>query len=335
MRARLSLPLGPRAPGELERVEFLQVLDALAHADPVDGQAQVVGDVDSDASLGRAVELGHDHAVEVEGIVELLCLCKAVLAGGRVDHEDHGHGQVLPRALAGHADDLLQLTHELGRGVQAAGGVDKGETGALALRRVEHVVADASRVAAALPGHDAHARALAPDLQLLDGGRAEGVGAADQAGHACFLGGPGDLAHRGRLARAVDAHEKHAAGQVRKGVALGHGELRRQAPRKRLLQLAGTFESFAGGLLAQVVGDLQGHLPTHVAHHEPVLEVLPEALVDLAAHVEDLGNRLTRAREALAQTVAEPHQASTTFPVALSRRWLTTWLTPSARIDTP
>ena len=200
---------------------------------------------------------------------------------------------------------------------------------------LEHVVADARRVGAALARDDLDARALAPHLQLLDGGGTEGVGAADEAAHAQLVVGVGKLAHRGGLAGAVDAHEEHARRQAGERVALGAREHLGEALRQRLAQLARRAQVLAGGLLAQVVGHLHGDLGAHVAHDERVLEVLPELLVDLAAHVEDLGDGLARAREALLEVVKQGHQASTTFPVARSRRWLTTWLTPSACIETP
>ena len=172
--------------------------------------------------------------------------------------------------------------------MQAAGRVDEDELGAAALRLLHDVVADARRVGAALARDHVDARALAPHLELLDGGGAEGVGAADQAARAGVAGAPGELAHRRGLARAVDAHEEHAAREVGERVALGRGELLGEAARQGVAQLLCAGEVLARGLLAQVVGHAHGHLGAHVAHDERVLEVLPEVLVDLAAHVEDL-----------------------------------------------
>ena len=219
--------------------------------------------------------------------------------------------------------------------MEAPGGVDEHELGAAPLGLLDHLVAHARGVGAALARHHVDARALAPDLELLDGGRAEGVGAADEAARAGLTGAPGELAHRGRLAGPVDADEQDAARKVGEGVALGGGELRGETAGQRVAKLVGTGEVLARRLLAQVVGHAHGDLGAHVTHDERVLEVLPEVLVDLAAHVEDLVDRLARALEAGPQAVEKAHYASTTFPVSRSRRWDTTRLTPSACMETP
>ncbi len=48
-------------------------------------------------------------------------------------------------------------------------------------------------------------------------------------------------------------------------------------------KLRGGLEVLLGSRIAQVVGDLNGNLGTHVSHDEGVLKVLPKVLVDLAA----------------------------------------------------
>ena len=219
--------------------------------------------------------------------------------------------------------------------MQAARRVNEHEVRGLLLGALDDVVADARGVGAALARDDLDATALAPDLELLDCRGAEGVGTADEDAFAALLGGTGELAHRGGLARAVDAHEQHAARRVVERVGLGDRERLGQALGQGLAHLVGRVEGLLGGQLAQVVDDLHGDLGAHVAHDEGVLEVLPELFVDLAAHIEDLVERLARLLEALLQAVSKPHQASTTFPVVRSSRWDTTWLTPSACMETP
>ena len=77
--------------------------------------------------------------------------------------------------------------------------------------------------------------------------------------------------------------------------------------REGVAQLVRAGEVLARGLLAQVIGHAHGKLAAHVAHHERVLEVLPEVLVDLAAHVEELVHGLARAGEAMLQPVKKSH----------------------------
>ena len=121
-----------------------------------------MGNGDGDAALGGPVELGDDDSVQVEGVVELLRLRQAVLPGRGVDDEDDRDGR--GGAAAGDAHDLRELAHKLGRAVQAPGRVHEHELGPLPLGTLDHVVADACRVGAALARHDLGARALAPDL---------------------------------------------------------------------------------------------------------------------------------------------------------------------------
>ena len=138
--------------------------------------------------------------------------------------------------------------------MEATGGVDEHEPCPAPLGLVDDVVADARGVRAALARHDVDARALSPDLELLDGRGAERVSPADEAGDTVAVRLPGELAHRGGLARAVDAHEEHTAGKVGERVALGGHELGGEPLGERLAELGGTRDVLARGLLAQVIG---------------------------------------------------------------------------------
>ena len=129
-----------------------------------------------DAALGRAVELRDDERVQLELAVELARLLKAVLTGGGVDDEYGVDGQL--RALAHHVDHLRQLAHEVRRGMQAAGRVDEYQIGVFGLGALDGVVAHACRVGAAFARDHLHVGSARPYLELLDGGGAERVGAA-------------------------------------------------------------------------------------------------------------------------------------------------------------
>ena len=93
--------------------------------------------------------------------------------------------------------------------MQAPGGVHQHEVGTLRLGALDSVVAHAGRIAAALARANGHAGALRPHLQLLDGRRAERIGAAQKHMAARIGRLLSYLAHRGGLAGAVDAHEQH------------------------------------------------------------------------------------------------------------------------------
>src|SRR3954466_554966 len=98
--------------GEVVRVKRAEVLERLADADELDRDAQLAGDGQRDAALGRAVELGQHDAVDWDRLGEQLGLAHAVLAGGRVDRQQRLVRRV-GHLLADDAADLRQLVHEL------------------------------------------------------------------------------------------------------------------------------------------------------------------------------------------------------------------------------
>ena len=108
---------------KLFRRELQQVGHFFADADEADGQVEFAGDGDGDAAFGGAVELGEHDAGDAGGLRELARLLQAVLAGGRVHHEQDFVGRAGDEAGGG-AAHLVEFVHEAGFGVQAAGGVD-------------------------------------------------------------------------------------------------------------------------------------------------------------------------------------------------------------------
>ena len=76
--------------------------------------------------------------------------------------------------------------------------------------RLDRIEGDGCRIGTFLVANDRNPRAIAPNLQLIDGGSAEGVGGSEHDGLALLLVVGGKLADRRRLANAVDADdEKH------------------------------------------------------------------------------------------------------------------------------
>ena len=107
--------------------------------------------------------------------------------------------------------------------MQTAGGIDKHQVAAALVGLVEHVVANTCRVGAAVALDDGDASALAPHIELFDGGGAERIGRADHDVLAAGGHGARDLTDRRGLAGAVDAHKQHAARRIGERIALdGH-----------------------------------------------------------------------------------------------------------------
>ena len=270
--------------GEVGRIEIAQIVDALAHADLDDGQLQLVRDGERDAAFRRAVELGDDERVQIERAVELACLLQAVLAGRRVDDEHRVDGQA--RALARDVDDLLQLAHEVGRRVQAAGRVDEDQIRPDGLGALDRVVAHARRIGAALARDHLDVGAARPDLELLDGGGAERVGRAQDHRAARVGRLLGDLADRGGLAGAVDADEQDerllAAEDVLPSRREGLGDVLAQQVEHRI----GVGKRLAPRGVAQTLDDVGGRHAADIREDERLLERLPEFLVKIGAAVK-------------------------------------------------
>src|SRR5262249_30064914 len=68
---------GQQRSGKVVRVERPQILELLADSDQLDGNAELVGDGQRDAALGRAVELGEDDSGDPDGLAEELRLADA------------------------------------------------------------------------------------------------------------------------------------------------------------------------------------------------------------------------------------------------------------------
>ena len=219
--------------------------------------------------------------------------------------------------------------------MQTTGGIDEHQVAAALIGLVEHVIAHACRIGAAVTLDNRYAGTLTPHIKLLDGGGAEGVGRTDH--HVLAAGGHGarNLTDRGGLAGAVDADKQHTARRIGKRVTLNRHKMALELLGQGAAKLRGGLEVLLGSGVAQVIGDLNGDLGTHVTHDESVLKVLPKILVDLTAKVEDLVKGLAAALKSARECVKKSHYAFTTFPVSRSSFCETTRLTPSACIETP
>ena len=185
-----------------------------------------------------------------------------------------------------------------------------------------------------LIGEENH-KNLMDDIELLDGGGAEGIGRTDHDVLAAGSHSARDLADCRGLAGTVNTHKQHAARRVRERIALDGHKMLLELLGQGATELRGGLEVLLGRGIAQVIGDLDGDLGAHVTHDEGVLQVLPKILVDLTAKVEDLVEGLAASLKSARESIEESHYAFTTFPVSRSSFCETTRLTPSACIETP
>src|SRR3954463_7916238 len=207
------------------RVEALELVELLPHAGEQDRLARDRLDAQRGAATGVAVELAHEHAVELDGLGELLGDVDRVLAGHRVDHEQ----DVVRLDRRADVDELL---HELRVDVQAAGGVDDEDVLAVHLRLVERPARDVDGRAVGSLLVDVGADLRAELDELVDGGGAVDVARRHSDRRAVLrLEVPGELRARRRLAGALQAgHEDHGRRPRRerdahRGAAHERGEL--------------------------------------------------------------------------------------------------------------
>ena len=137
---------------------------------------------------------------------------------------------------------FVELGHQVVLGVQAPGGVDDHDVGALLAPAADRLERDRAGVALGRARDDLAAGAPRPLLELLDGGGAERVGGAEHDAQALVLRQvPGELADRRRLAGPVDAgdhdHGRRMA-QVDAAVAVGPRLLGEQLDQPRLQRRA-------------------------------------------------------------------------------------------------
>ena len=297
--------------GEVLGVEGAQVLDALADADPLDRHGELALDADDDAALGRAVELRQHDACDRRSLGEELGLADGVLPRRRVEHEQ----RLVRRARDLAADDavnLLELLHEVGLRLQAACCVDDQHVDLARDGCLDGVEGDSRRVGSLLVLNDGHARALAPDLELVDGRRAEGVGRGEQDRLALALVVGGELADRRRLARAVDADDE----QDRRPLL---GDARRILARRQDLDnllLQERLEVFRRvdllllDALAHGRHELVRRLDADVRHDERLLELVEQVIVDVGIADDDLLNLVRQVFAGLVEALLEPVKKS-------------------------
>jgi hypothetical protein len=227
---------------------------------------------------GVAVHLRHDHAVDLQRLVERLGGLDGVLAGHRVDDQERVVG--LDRGR-----DLADLLHHLGVDRQAAGGVDDHDVTTEALGLFEPGGGGPHRIARV--GEHRHVDLAAERAQLLDSGGTLQVGADEQRLAALALEPAGQLGRVGGLAGTLETRHQHHGGRL--GRVGDRERLAAERPRQlvvdRLDDLLGGIEGRrtrrADGGLADAVADR--------AHHGDVDVGFEERRTDLLHHLVDVG----------------------------------------------
>ena len=222
---------------------------------------------------------------------ELLDLGERVLPDRGVEHEQHrvGRGRV---ELLQHPDDLVQLVHQPGLVLQAAGGVDEQHVDRLCPCRGQRLISEARGIGALDAGDHRAFGARTPDLELLDRRGAEGVAGREHDAAALAREPRGELADGRRLAGAVDAGDED------------HERLRRRIDRQRLrdgledlldlggedrLDLVGA-DILVVAALADRFGDPGRRGDAEVGADQHVLELFEHARIELALG-DEVGDR--------------------------------------------
>ena len=165
-RHHVSHPEDPL--GHAVGVEALELLELLAGGGIHDRPAGDRLDAERRPAACVAVELGHDHAVELDGLREALGDVHGVLSGHRVDDEQH-----VVRFHRG--ADPNELGHQLLVDVQPPAGVDDQDVLALLTGALERPRGDLHGVALGALLIDGGSRLGADLHELLDGRRSVDV----------------------------------------------------------------------------------------------------------------------------------------------------------------
>ncbi len=170
------------------------------------------------AAAGVAVELGHDHAVELQCLVERLGAVDGVLAGHSIDHQIDLVGTHA-------AVDHRELVHQLRVDVQTAGRIEDRHVGPGFLGVLHRGKAQRDGIFRTQIGIHRQFKLLAQHLQLLDGGGPLQVGSHEHGLAAALLDRPPELAAGRRLAgplKAAEHQHRDVAAEVERMVHRSH-----------------------------------------------------------------------------------------------------------------
>ena len=193
--------------------------------------------------------------------------------------------------LLHHADDLLELAHELGPVLQSPGRVHQHNVGVKLAGAGQRVEGEPGRVGALLALDEGGKRAPRPDAQLLDRGGAEGVarGEHDRLPLGPELGR--ELADGRRLAGAVDADDEddeRALARIDHERASDRGERALDFGREDALDFVGT-DPLIVAPAGERLANAGRRAKPKVGLDQNVLEIVEGSGVELALG-EDVGD---------------------------------------------
>ena len=274
---------------EVFGIERQQVVDFFADADEADGQASSRAMATTTppfavpSSLVRTMPVTPEVSVNLRACSRPFC----PVVASSTSSTSCGASGITRDGGAAH---LFQLRHQIGFGLQAAGGIDDDVIDFARFGGLERVEHHGAGIGAGVLADHLGVGALAPDFELLDGGGAEGVGGAEQNGVAFGLEMRGQFADGGGFARAVDADHHDDGGRLvdvgeRAVVGLQDFE---QIFADEAAQLAGIADQFAVDALADAVENFVGGGDADIGADERVFELFEQIGVDFLAAGDDV-----------------------------------------------
>ena len=210
---------------------------------------------------------------------------------GRVHHEKGLVGSSGDQ-FCGSANHLVELFHEVGLGVETAGGIDDQNFGAAGFGGGTGVIECGRGIAALLGFDDGHAGAGGPHFELLDGCRAKGIRRAKQGGAALAGDEGGELAGGGRLAGAIHADHQddlRRAGGVLEG-GLDAVEDLLQFGFQQLLEFGTGGDARTVGTLAEALENEVGRGMAEIGGKQGGFKGRDGRFVDVAGERDDVGD---------------------------------------------
>ena len=262
--------------GHTLRVKQLDHVQLFAGAHELDGLARGRPDGQGRAASCVAVQLGQQHPVDAQGLVEGGGGVHGVLAGHGIHHQEDLMGMDVFL-------DPLQLVHQLLVDMQAAGSIQEHGVVSVVGGVFQRLPGDFHRVALA-HFKNGYIQLLAHHLQLLDGGGAVHI-AGHQQGPLAVL-----AAHEARQLRAVggftgtlQAHHHHNGGALGRG-----GDAGIAAAHKLGKLLVHDLHDLLGG------GQALQHVAAHAALSDLGNEILDHLVADI--RLQQRKAHLTQAR---------------------------------------
>ena len=232
------------------------------------------------AALGGAVELGQHNAGRAGRPHKLLRLADRVLAGDRIEHEQHLKACLRAR-LFDAAGDLGKLVHQALLVVQPAGRIGDDKV-IPAGGRALHCVKDDGGGVGPLPCLDKrHIGALRPGFKLFARRRAEGIAGSQQHPLAEVFVKVGELRDRRCLADAVDPDDEDHGRMAGKIHLVMRGDFKPDDLTQRLEGLLAGFEVVGFHLVAQLVNQAHGGRGADVGQDQLFFEVVVQVVVNL------------------------------------------------------